>query len=138
MTANINRVVVKATIMWAFLTHKKDGNEKHSVELCNLSEPAVDALEDMGIEVKRNKDKPEKGYYITCYSQNPIKAQDKDGLPIDPNIRVGNGSKGVAVITAYEWKRTGKSGTSPSIKKLVIEDLIEFTSSADYNESEVL
>ena len=133
---NSKRVQMRCTLMWAFLTKKKEGNAKYSVELCNLSEAAVDALEEMAIEVKRNPEKPEKGYYITCYSVNPFRARDENGLPLDAEVLVGNGSKATAVIEPYEWKYQKKSGTSPNIRTLIINELVEYTPTAAIDDSQ--
>jgi hypothetical protein len=125
-TKTIKRVKVNAVVQWAYLNKQNDMSGKYQVDLCNLSEAAVDALEDIGISVKKKADKPEKGYYITCTSQNPIKAFDSNGALIPEDTSVGNGSKTVAVITPYSWTFKGKAGISPSLASFVITDLVEF------------
>jgi hypothetical protein len=110
---------------------------KYQVDLCNLSDAACKALEEMGIEVKSNGDKPEQGKYITCKSSNPIKAFDNDGDEIDEIV--GNGSKAKALISSYEWKYKNKSGVSPSLVKLVVTDLIVYAEgSGGMSDEEVL
>jgi hypothetical protein len=89
----------------------------------------------MGITVP---DKEGQGRYITCKSANPIKAFDNDGVEL-AGVKIGNGSKAKAIITSYEWKYKNKKGVSPSLKKLVITDLVEYGGgSADLDDEEVL
>ena len=119
---NTQRVKVKADIMWAYLDKPNDMSGKYQVDLCNLSDPAVQALEDMGLAVRQKEDK---GYFITCKSTNPIRAYDRDGDAI-AGISIGNGSKAVAMVGSYTWNFKNKEGQPPSLKKLVIEDLVAY------------
>jgi hypothetical protein len=95
---------------------------KFQVDLCNLSDGAVKALESLGLEVRSREDKPEKGFYITAKSSIPIKVFDAEGNDL-ANVAIGNGSKAVALVTSYSWKWKNKEGTSASLKKMVIEEL---------------
>jgi hypothetical protein len=115
------RVKIKADVMWAYLDKQNDMSGKYQVDLCNLSDPAVAALEDMGIAVRQKEDK---GYFITCKSSNPIKAYDKNGDQLDATV--GNGSGAIAMVGFYEWTFKNKEGRSPSLKKLVITDLVSY------------
>lgn len=118
-----NPIKLKADVMWANLDIRNEMSGKYQVDLCNLSAGASQALRDMGIEVK-NKD--DKGDFITCKSNNPIRAYDSNGLELD-GVSVGNGSKAIAVIGSYAWTFRNKEGVSPSLKKLVITDLVSYT-----------
>ena len=130
---NAKPVKIKATTMWANLTEVNEMSGKYQVDLCNLSPAAVKALEAMGLEVKKGTgDKEEKGYFITCKSQNPIKPVDAAGDAVTD--RVGNGSEVNAVIGAYSWTWKNKKGTSPSLKKLIITNLVKYVS--EDNEAE--
>jgi hypothetical protein len=115
-------VKVKADIMWAYLDKVNDMSGKFQVDLCNLSDKAAEALQDIGLEVKF---KEGKGKYITCKSTRPIHAYDDGGSQIDS--QVGNGSKGVALIGTYSWSYQKKQGTSPALKRLVITDMLEYS-----------
>lgn len=117
-----NPIKLKADVMWANLDTRNEMSGKYQVDLCNLSPAASQALRDMGIEIK-NKD--DKGDFITCKSNNPIRAYDSNGLELD-GVSVGNGSKAVAVIGSYAWSFRNKEGVSPSLKKLVITDLVSY------------
>ena len=115
-------VKIKADIMWAYLDKVNDMSGKFQVDLCNLSDKAAEALQDIGLEVKF---KEGKGNYITCKSTRPIHAYDDGGSQID--AQVGNGSKGVALIGTYSWSYQKKQGTSPALKRLVITDMLEYS-----------
>jgi hypothetical protein len=118
-----NPIKLKADVMWANLDIRNEMSGKYQVDLCNLSAGATQALRDMGIEVK-NKD--DKGDFITCKSNNPIRAYDANGLELD-GVSVGNGSKAIAVIGSYAWTFRNKEGVSPSLKKLAITELVAYT-----------
>jgi len=117
-----NVVKIKADVMWAFLDKKNEMSNAYQVDLCNLSESAANAIEGMGIEVK---EKEGKGMFITCKSQRPIRAFDSEGEEIT-HVKVGNGSKAVALITPYEWTFKNRTGVSASLKKIVVTDLVEY------------
>jgi len=68
---------IEADLMWAFLDTPNQMSGKYQVDLCNLSKPAIKALEEVGISV-RNKE--EKGFFITAKSKNyPITTVDAEG-----------------------------------------------------------
>jgi len=119
-----DKLKIKADVYWAQLTRKNEMSDAYQISLCNLSDKAVAALEDIGISVLFNENKAEQGKYITCKSQKPIKAFDSDGIEIIEEV--GNGSKAVCLISAYDWRYKNKAGRSPSLAKLVITDLVAF------------
>jgi len=123
----MDRVKIKADIMWAYLDRMNDMSQKYQVDLCNLSDAAVSALEGMGISVAQ---KEGKGYYVTCKSKNEIRAYGSDGDEIEGKI-VGNGSKAVALIEPYAWTWKNKEGVSASLKKLVITELQKYESDVE-------
>ena len=114
-------VKIKADIMWAFLDKVNDMSGKFQVDLCNLSDKAANALQEIGLEVKF---KEGKGKYITCKSTRPIYAFDDGGSQIE--AQVGNGSKGVALVGTFSWAYQKKKGVSPALKRLVITDMLEY------------
>jgi len=131
------RVKIKADVMWAYLDRQNEMSGKYQVDLCNLSDAAVNALEEMGLTVRQKDDK---GYIITCKSNNPIKVFDKNGDIID-GISIGNGSKAEALVGFYEWRYQKKEGVSPSLKKLVITEIQAYEdaeSVSDMGDDEVL
>lgn len=121
-----DKLKIKADVYWASLNRKNEMADAYTVDLCNLSDKAVAALEEMGISVLENLEKkPEQGKYITCKSQRPIKAFDTDNEEIVEDV--GNGSKAICMIGTYAWTYKNKKGVSPSLAKLVITDLVEYS-----------
>ena len=131
----MDEIKIKANIMWAQMNKVNEMSGKYQINLCDLSDAAAQALENMGIEVK---EKEGHGKFITCKSAKPMRAFDEDGKEIEEDI--GNGSKAKAIITAYEWKYKNKKGVSPSLKKLVVTDLVMYAGggSAKIADDEVL
>lgn len=116
-------IKVKADIMWACTSERNSESGKYQVDLCNLSDKAIQALEDMGIPVRNKQD--EKGFFVTAKSANyPIPVVDAEGKPI--NALIGNGSKGVALIKPYSYTYKGKKGVGAGINKLTVTELIEY------------
>lgn len=114
---------IEADLMWAFLDTPNQMSGKYQVDLCNLSKNAIKALEDAGVSVRNKEDK---GFFITAKSKNyPIKAEDTNGNQI--TAKVGNGSRGIALIKPYAYKVNGKAGVGVGINKLVVTQLVEYT-----------
>jgi maltodextrin utilization protein YvdJ len=127
MEKEVKPLKIKAEIMWAYLHTRNELSNAFQVDLCNLSDAAVKALSDMGIEANH---KDGKGFYITGKSKNfPIEALRTDGSRYPEETKIGNGSKATVIIAPYEWKFKNKKGVSASIKKLVINELVEYTGS---------
>lgn len=123
MTEENKPIKIKGTVFWASVNKVNQMSGKYQVDISELSEAAVKALEAMGITALH---KDTQGFYITCKSNHEIFVVDPDGDRITSDI--GNGSKAVCLISPYEWKFKNKKGVSPSLKKIVITDLIEFKS----------
>jgi hypothetical protein len=121
-------VTINADMMWSSLTEVNRMSGKYQVDLANLSKAAVEALEMMGLNVRR---KDGQGDFITAKSSHPIRIYDTDGAEIK-GILVGNGSKAKAVVSYYDWKSpAGQAGRSPTLLKLVVTDLIPYGGGAD-------
>jgi hypothetical protein len=116
---------VQADIMWAFLDTPNQLSGKYQVDLCNLTQEAVKKLETMGVSVRSKPDQPEKGFFITAKSVNyPIKTEDTSGNAI--TAKVGNGSKGIALLKPYEYTYQKKKGVGIGINKLIVTDLVVY------------
>ena len=126
MTDDKKKLKIKCDIYWAQLDKMNEMSGAYQVNLCNLSDAAAEALEEMGISVNQDSEKKaDMGKYITCKSKNrPMKAFDVDGDEITEAI--GNGSKAKALVGSYDWTYKNKKGVSPSLIKLVITDLVEY------------
>ena len=119
-------VTVKATVMWCNHNKLNEMSNKYQLELTNLSENAVKALESLGLEVRKREDKPEKGFYITCKSVRQMdKIFDKTGASLI-DVAIGNGSTGTAVVGTYDWAFKNKKGLSASLIKMTIDNLVAY------------
>lgn len=137
MSDEKKRIKVKCNLYWAQLTKVNDMSGKYQVNLCNLSDAACTALEEMGITVNVGEDKKEEmGRYITCKSNNPYKAYNEDGEEIETLI--GNGSKAKAMVGFYPWTYKNKKGISPSLGKLVVTDLVAYTAGDMGDDDDIL
>lgn len=118
--------IINADAYWACLTTINELSGKYQVDLCNLSDAAVEKLQSMGISVTTNDKKPEQGTYVTAKSKNfQIKTYDSNGEEIT-GVPVGNGSKVKAVVRPYDWTFQKTRGRSAGILKLVVTDLVEY------------
>lgn len=129
--SNIKPVKLSADIQWAFFDKVSDMSGKYQVDLCNLADATVQALEAIGVAPRKREDKPEKGWFVTVKSNHPIKPVDKNGNPV--TAIVGNGSKAEALVSAYEWTWKNKKGVSPTMLKIIITDLKEYNPEAQSN-----
>jgi hypothetical protein len=140
MTDEKKKVKIKCDIYWAQLNKMNDLSGAYQVNLCNLSDAAAEALEEMGLSINQDSEKKaDMGKYITCKSKNkPMKAFDADGDEITEDI--GNGSKAKALVGTYNWTYKNKKGLSPSLIKLVVTDLVEYTGAGniDADDEDVL
>ena len=131
----LKKIKVQAEIMWAFLDKPNELSGKYQVDLCNLSKDAVKALTEMGINVRKREDQPDKGFFVTAKSANfPIKTVDLEGNPI--TVKVANGSKAVALVAPYEHTYQKKKGVATGIDKLVITDLKIYETDTEVDETE--
>ncbi len=126
MTDERKKLKIKCDIYWAQLSKMNEMSGAYQVNLCNLSDAAAEALEEMGLSVNQDSEKKaDMGKYITCKSKNkPMKAFDVDGDEITEDI--GNGSKAKALVGTYSWTYKTKKGVSASLIKLVVTDLVEY------------
>lgn len=119
-------VTIKATVMWCNHNKVNEMSEKYQLELTNLSDNAVKALEGIGLEVRKREDKPEKGFYITCKSVRQMdKIFDKTGASLI-DVAIGNGSTGTAIVGTYDWSFKNKKGLSASLIKMTIDNLVAY------------
>lgn len=132
----LKKLKVQAEVMWAFLDKPNELSGKYQVDLCNLSKDAVKALTDVGVNVRKKEDQPEKGFFVTAKSANyPIKTVGMDGNPLN-GVKVANGSKAVALLSPYEYTYQKKKGVAVGIDKLIITDLKIYESDVEVDETE--
>ena len=138
-----NQVKIKAVVSFPSLTRTDQMSGQYSVQLGNLSTPAVEKLEELGVNVKFKEDSYNRGQFIECKSKFPIDNSkfktvlDSQGLPIDPDT-VGPGSKVEALIKTYDWSMGGKSGVGCRVIKLVVTELAQAEAVAEDDDLEAL
>lgn len=134
MTEETKPIKIKGVSYWACLTQVNSLSDKYQIDISQLSEAAVKALEAMGLTVMH---KDEQGFYITCKSKLPIFYVDEGGNRMDE--KVGNGSEVTAIIGVYDWKFKNKTGKSANLKKLVINKLVRYEGAlAEIDDEEAL
>jgi len=132
-----NQVIkVAATVSFPSMTRPNQMSGKYSIQLSNLSDAAVEKLEELGISVKFKDDAYNRGRFIECKSSFPIDNSkfetvvDDAGLPLDSN-KVGPGSKVEALLKPFDWTMGNRSGTSPRLMKLVVREIAKAESLED-------
>ena len=115
-------------------TKFNEDNKKYACTLGKLSEAAAEALQQVDIRIK---DKELPGKHIVGKSLFPFAVVDKDGNEV-PIENIGNGSKVIALITPYRHKMSAKWGASPSIKKLILTELVEYNPSRSIEEEDLV
>jgi hypothetical protein len=113
-------IKVQGDIMWASLTEPNKMSNKFQVSICNLSDKAIKALQDEGIEPSTKEKNPEMGVFVTPKSNFAIDAHDLDGNPI--TVKIANGSKGIALLHTY-MSKTKKGMVCLGITSLTVTDL---------------
>ena len=103
------------------------------MQLGNLSDKAIEAIEEMGIAPSNKGD--DRGFFITMKSNNPMRLTDADGVEIPEDVLISNGSEAIAVVGYYDW--SVGTGRSPSMIKMKVTNLIEYTDNA-VSEAEAL
>ena len=137
MTEEVKAVKIKADVFWCQHDKINEMSGKFQLNLCNLSDSAAAAFEQMGISVQIGENKKaDMGKYITCKSEKPIRVYDTDGDEITGQI--GNGSKCKALVGSYDWTYKNKKGVSPSLRKLVITDLVEYAVGGNLDDDDIL
>lgn len=128
--------VSNVTVMWASTTEPNKRSGKYQMDLCNLSKEDVAALSKLGIKTRTKDTDPDKGHFITVKSLKPMIILDEDGQPLAGDVKIANGSKAKAIISAYEWNGTYGKGVSPSLIKAKITELKEFIGDVGFDDDD--
>jgi hypothetical protein len=104
-------------------TKFNEDNKKYECTIGNLSDKAAEALKGLGIQIKH---KDNMGNYIVGKSLYVFEPVDEAGNPIEID-KIGNGTKVVALVGSYRHKMSAKYGAAPSIKKLIVTELKEYS-----------
>lgn len=116
-------LTIKGTLYWVERNKKNKFSNKYQIVLGNLSDKAVEALDNMGIAAANKGD--EKDFFITMKSNNPMKVTDEHGVEYDEDLLIANGSKAVCVVGYYDW--SVGTGRSPSMIKCKVTELLEYS-----------
>lgn len=124
---NSNSVRIEGELFWSkwmnnFNTKFNPDNTKYECTIGNISTTDVKKLESLGIKIKH---KDTMGSYIVAKSQYLFKPLAEDGSEVNLD-EVGNGTKVVADLSSYEHRMTPKHGMAPSIKKLVVTNVVTY------------
>lgn len=143
-----NMVTVRAVVSFPNLTTVDQLSQKYSIQLGNLSGPAIEKLEELGMSVKNKDDAYNRGSFIECKSKFPIDNSGKYGILYEADGKtpfedspssIGAGSVVRATLKTYEWKAPGnKQGVGAHIVKLVVEELAKPEAALGTVEEEVL
>jgi hypothetical protein len=126
------------------LTYKGAPTGKYGVQLANLSGPAVEKLEELGITIKsKADDKYERGQFIECKSKFPMDNSGKYPVLFEADGKthfeghtssIGYGTVVRATIRPYPTQ----DGAKPSLVKMAIEELVTPEVETSDEEGEVL
>lgn len=122
-------VTVRGVIAFPSFETPDRFSEKFQVDIGNLSPAAVEKLEELGVDVKSvDDDTYGRGSYIRCRSKWPIVPVDASGNSFEGATNtIGYGSVARVTIKPYPYSIGGKSGVSPKITTIVIEELVSAT-----------
>jgi len=126
--SDLKIVKISGTLYWSkwmgeFNKAFNEDNNRYECTIGNISDDDATKLTSLGIRVKQ---KESMGNFIVAKSLHLFK-------PIDDNLKevdvktLGNGSKCVAMLTAYTHRMSAKFGNSPSIKKLMVTEVVTYT-----------
>lgn len=137
MTTSIKPVRVSGQLFWSnwmgeFNTKFNEDNKKFECSLGMLSDAAAKALEELNIKIKK---KPEQGNFIVGKSMYKFEPVDEEGNPVDIKT-IGNGTKCVALVSSYKHKMSAAHGYAPSIKKIIITELVKYNADKELSEEE--
>lgn len=121
---SIKPVKIEGELFWSnwmkeFNVRFNEANTKYECTIGNLTESSIEALKELGVNVK-NKDAM--GSFIVAKSKFLFEPVDKEGHSVEID-KIGNGTKVFALVTSYKHKMSSKFGNAPSVRKLVVTDL---------------
>ena len=137
MTTSIKPVRVQGQLFWSnwmgeFNTKFNEDNKKFECSIGMLSDAAAKALEDLNIKIKK---KPEQGNFIVGKSLYKFEPVDEEGNLVDIKT-IGNGTKCIALVSSYKHKMSAAHGYAPSIKKIIITELVTYNPDKELSEEE--
>jgi hypothetical protein len=125
------QVTIKGELFWTrdmnnFNTKFNPDNTKYQCTIGNISDADAKKLEGLGIKIKH---KDTQGNFIVGKSNYLFTPFDTKGKPVEIDS-LGNGSKVTAEVTSYEHRMTAAHGMAPSIKKLIVNEVVTYNPEA--------
>jgi len=108
-----------------------DSNGRYSFELGNLSEAAVNMLSKAGANVKYvEDDKYGRGHYVGISSKYPWEVELDEGVEIDEDKDIGNGSTAQITLATYYHSRAHNNGVGlTALGKILLTSYVPYDAS---------
>ena len=126
--SDLKPVKISGELFWSkwmaeFNTAFNEDNNRYECTIGNISDDDAAKLTGLGIKVKH---KDAMGNFIVAKSKYLFNPTDDTMKEVDVKA-LGNGSKCVAVLTAYTHRMSAKHGNAPTIKKLMVTEVVTYT-----------
>lgn len=137
--SDLKPVKINGELFWSkwmaeFNTAFNSDNDRYECTIGNISDDDAAKLTSLGIKVKH---KESQGNFIVAKSKylfNPTDDNMKEVNVAD----LGNGSKCVAVISAYTHRMSAKHGNAPTVKKLMVTEVKTYVPPTDEDSDDAL
>ena len=128
-----NEVTINGELFWskwmkAFNVAFNEDNKRYECTVGNISDTDCKKLETLGIKIKH---KDSMGNFIVgkTLDNKYYNLTDTAGVPVDSDT-IGNGTKVTVTLSSYETKMSKMHGMSPSINRIIVNELITYTPAA--------
>ena len=127
MSGDLKPVKISGELFWSkwmaeFNTAFNSDNDRYECTIGNISDDDAAKLTSLGIKVKH---KEAMGNFIVAKSKYLFNPTDNNLKEVDVK-ELGNGSKCVAVISSYTHRMSAKHGNAPTIKKLMVTEVVTY------------
>ena len=125
--SDLKPVKINGELFWnkwmaEFNTAFNSDNDRYECTIGNISDDDAAKLTGLGIKVKH---KEAMGNFIVAKSKYLFNPTDNNLKEVDVK-ELGNGSKCVAVISSYTHRMSAKHGNAPTIKKLMVTEVVTY------------
>jgi hypothetical protein len=125
--SDLKPVKISGELFWnkwmaEFNTAFNSDNDRYECTIGNISDDDAAKLTGLGIKVKH---KEAMGNFIVAKSKYLFNPTDNNLKEVDVK-ELGNGSKCVAVISSYTHRMSAKHGNAPTIKKLMVTEVVTY------------
>ena len=122
--SDLKPVKINGELFWSkwmaeFNTAFNSDNDRYECTIGNISDDDAAKLTGLGIKVKN---KETMGNFIVAKSKYVFNPTDDNMTEVDVK-ELGNGSKCVAVISAYTHRLSSKHGNAPTVKKIMVTEV---------------